>query len=101
SKHLDLDFLLPDHLPSETDRRLWAYLTHSQDDIYAKNTLTLLNILEQTAMCHSLPTEVLMKFAHDLYRINLEQGETIIWAGEKNKDVFILIEGELEAIAIQ
>ncbi len=99
--HLVEDFILPDHLPAETDRRLWQSLVQGENNVYANNTLSRLKLLEETAMCHSLPAEVLMKFAHGLYRIQLAAGETIIWAGEKNKDVFILIEGELEAVALQ
>lgn len=98
TEHSDSSAILPDELPTETDRRLWRYFTTGEPDEDALNTLSRLEILERTPMLRPLPAEVQLWLAHRMYRLKLSPGEPIIWAGEKNTDIFILIEGKLEIL---
>lgn len=84
-----------DDFPTETDRRLWQHLVLEQDDEMAANTLARLTVLEQLEMYRSLPAEVSLKIARDICRVLVAVGETIIWQGDENRDIYILITGEL------
>jgi hypothetical protein len=96
SKALQPGLPLQVHLPTETDRRLWKHIFLEEPDAGAVNTLHRLTLLDQADIYRPLPAEVMLELAHNLCRIKLAEGETVIWEGEINDDVFILIEGELE-----
>jgi hypothetical protein len=99
--HIDPKLAMQLHLPTETDRRLWKHIVLREPDESAANTLARLTLLAQADMYQSLPAEVLLQLAHNLCRIKLAAGETIIWEGQINDDVFILIEGQLEVFITQ
>ncbi len=99
--HLDPQLSLLRQLPTETDVRLWRHISlHGQDD-GAAQTLYRLELLDRTDIYRPLPAEVMLDLAHSLRRVKLAPGETIIWEGEQNDDVFILMEGRLEVCLTQ
>jgi hypothetical protein len=99
--HLDPDLDLLVDLPTDTDRRLWRHLTTEPTDRGAANTLQRLELLDQTDLYRSMPADVMLELAHNLCRIKLAPNETIIWQGELNDDVYILIEGRLQVFVKQ
>jgi CRP/FNR family transcriptional regulator, cyclic AMP receptor protein len=100
-EHLDPKIAMQIHLPTETDIRLWKHAFLQEKDEGAANTLYRLTLLDQTDIYRSLPAEVMLELAHNLCRIKLRPGETIIWEGGLNDDVYILIEGKLEVFVTQ
>jgi hypothetical protein len=86
------------HLPTETDRRLWLHLTQSTPDETAANTLHRLNILDRTDIYRSLPAHLMLELARLFSLVNFAAGETVIWQGERNDDVYFLISGRLQAL---
>lgn len=95
-KALTPGLALQTHLPTETDLRLWKHIFLEAPDEGAANTLYRLSLLDQADIYRPLPAEVMLELAHNLCRIKLAEAETVIWEGEVNDDVYILIEGELE-----
>src|SRR5690606_16844277 len=96
----DMTVDLPDDLPSTTDRRLWGFALEVSDDPVAELTLERLRLLDNTLIYRDLPVEMLLELAQKLYRVHLKEGDTIIWEGERNDDVYILVTGELK-ISVQ
>jgi CRP/FNR family cyclic AMP-dependent transcriptional regulator len=99
--HLDPDLDLHVDLPTETDRRLWRHLTTDPADQGVINTLQRLELLDRTDLYRPMPADVMLELAHNLCRIKLAPNETIIWQGELNDDVYILIEGRLQVFVKQ
>lgn len=90
-----------DDFPTETDRRVWQHLALDAADEAAANTLARLAVLEKMEMYRSLPAEVSLKMSRDICRVLVSEGETIIWQGDENRDVYILITGELHVFMSQ
>ncbi len=86
---------LESHLATETDKRLWMHVMYRADDTAAANTLKRLAMLDKTDIYSVLSSEVAMDVIRELRCVRLSTGETIIWQGEMNNDVFILSEGRL------
>lgn len=84
--------------PAETDRRLWAFITAGAEDRAAAQTLERLAALEQCPIFRPLPAEVLLDLAHQLYQVRLSTGEALIWEGELNSDVYVVVRGRLEVL---
>jgi len=101
AEHINPDLPLVQSLPTETDVRLWRHIAFGMKDEGAANTLYRLALLDQTDIYRPLPAEVLLELAHTLCRVRLAAGETIIWQGEPNDDVFILVKGELAVGLLQ
>ena len=99
--HIDPKLALQLHLPQETDRRMWRHIVLREHDGGALNTLYRLELLDQTDIYRTLPADVLLQLTQNLCRITLAPGETIIWEGVLNDDVFILLEGQLEVFVNQ
>jgi hypothetical protein len=100
-QHLPPTLQLPDHLPAETDRRLWQHAILGANDPAAANTLYRLQFLDKTDIYRPLPAEMLIDLARRFYQVNFEPGETVIWQDERNDDVYILLEGKLEVWVIK
>ena len=92
---LDPQLDVAGHLPTSTDQRLWRHVMDKAPDEGAANTLNRLTLLEQIDLYRPLPVEALLELAHTLCRVRLAAGETIIWEGEVNDDVYILHTGQL------
>jgi hypothetical protein len=90
---------LVDQLPTDEDRRIWQLATGEQADPAAARTLSRLKLLEGVDVFGSLPVEVLLPLAQRLYRLDLADGETVIWHGETNSDLYFLSQGRLEVWA--
>jgi len=82
--------------PSETDARLRRWLAGGIDDPEAAGTLDRLEVLERADIYRGLPAEILLELTHTLCRLKIPAGETILWEGSANDDVFILISGCLD-----
>jgi len=98
AEHLDPQLELATDLPAETDRRLWQYIVHQTEDEAAANTLYRLSVLDQTDIYRPVPAGLMLELAHLFCQAKYTPGETVIWEGERNDDVYFLIEGQLEVI---
>ncbi len=101
SSYADPGLLMHNHLPSETDRRLWRHVTLHEADDAAAHTLYRLTLLDQTDVFRSMPAESMLELVAGLCRVRLAAGETIIWEREINDDVFFLLTGRLEVLVSQ
>ncbi len=116
-----LEIRLPENYPS---RAIYACFKASQELAPVSTTLSryfykcyralLLGYLKQNhqailrdvqdasdlnwELFRTLSPEIQLEFAHKLYRVHYSTGESFVWDGENNNDVFILLEGQLEAI---
>jgi len=88
---------IEEHLISETDVRLYRHIVHGAVDEAAQNTLYRLTLLDQTDVFRPVPAETMLELARTFCKVYLAAGETIIWEGEINDDVFFLARGRLEA----
>ncbi|MGQ0602165.1 MAG: cyclic nucleotide-binding domain-containing protein [Anaerolineales bacterium] len=95
-EHLDPGLSLLRDLPTPTDARLWRRLVLRDEDAGAANTLHRLALLDQADIFRPLPAEVMLEITHNLCRVRLDTGEMVIWEGEVNDDVYLLVAGELE-----
>lgn len=91
-----------DHLATETDVRLYRHVLRGAGaeppDEAAEATLYRLTLLDQTDVFRPVPAETVLELARTFCKIHLEEGETIIWEGEVNDDVFFLAHGGLEVL---
>ena len=85
-------------LPSITDKRLWKFFTTGEADEEVANTVERFEILDRIPMLRPLPAELQLWLIHRMYRLKLDSSEPVLWMGEKNTDIFILLEGLLEII---
>lgn len=98
ANQLDPALELATDLPAETDRRLWQHVVHHTADEAAANTLYRLTVLDQTDVYRSVPAGLMLELAHLFCQAHYAPGEAIIWQGERNDDVYFLIDGQLEVI---
>jgi hypothetical protein len=85
-------------LRCETDARLYRHIVEGVDDAAAAATLARIEQLAASEVYGALPAELILKLTHLLYRLHLPAGETLIWQGSMNDDVFMLVEGQLEVL---
>ena len=96
--NLDSSLVALDHLPSETDRRLWQRVVEHGQDVAAANTLHRLELLDQTDIYRALPAELAIDLTYLLSQVHFAPRETVIWQGERNDDVYFLVDGNLEVL---
>jgi hypothetical protein len=101
AQNLEQGLSLPDPLPTETDRRLWQVVRQQADDEAAANTLERLRLLDQTDIYRALPAELMLQLVQRFCQVQFKPGEVIIWQGERNDDVYILLQGRLEVLVSQ
>ena len=87
-----------EHLTCDTDVRLFRHIVRGDVDEAAQNTLYRLTLLDQTDVFRPVPAETIIELTRSFCKIHLVPGETIIWEGEVNDDVFFLGSGSLEVI---
>ncbi len=92
------DDVVADNLPTETDRRIFRHVQFGDVDEAAEATLYRLELLERTDVFRPVPAESMLELCRRLCRIRLDRGETIIWEGEVNDDVFFLTRGKIEVL---
>ena len=90
-------------LPTETDKRLSAYVPSGEQDgchrdTVAANTLELLERLYRISVFDSLPAEIWLELVHRFLTVKLEEGDSLIWKDDVNHDVYILIRGGLAVL---
>lgn len=88
---------LPADLPTKADQLLWDFVGNPTDGPI-QNTVRVLEQLDALEVFRPLPPEVMLEISKKLYKVHYEVGETVVWDGEANNDVFILLQGHLEAI---
>jgi hypothetical protein len=101
TRQLDSSLDLLTDLPTETDRRLWQCVAQEKVDSAAAKTLYRLQVLDQTDIYRPLPAELMLELAHRFCLANFAPGEAVIWQGERNDDVYFLIDGKLDVILVQ
>lgn len=99
--YADPGLLIQAHLPTETDRRLWRHIALHEDDLAAAHTLYRLTLLDHTDVFRPMPAESMLELVASLCRVKLAPGETVMWEGDINDDVFFLILGRLEVLVSQ
>ncbi|MEW5958792.1 MAG: cyclic nucleotide-binding domain-containing protein [Chloroflexota bacterium] len=97
-EHIEPQPDLSADLPTDTDRRLWEHATRRTSDEAAANTLYRLGVLDRSDIYRPLPAGLMLELAHRFWQVNYRPGETVIWEGERNDDVYFLINGQLEVI---
>jgi hypothetical protein len=83
-------------LPTQSDRRLWAYIVDNKPDMAAAETLQRLELLEQIPIFRSLPAEILLTLAENFYRVKLDTGEALIRQDDTDRNVYILLDGTFD-----
>jgi hypothetical protein len=89
------------HLPGDTDRRLWQVVMQQSEDQAAANTLYRLEMLDKSDIYRSLPAELMLELAQRFCQVIYAPGEAVIWEGERNDDVYFLLEGQLDVVMTQ
>lgn len=92
------DHVVAENLPTESDRRIFRHIQFGDIDEAAEATLYRLELLERTDVFRPVPAESMLELCRRLCRIRLDRGETIIWEGEVNDDVFFLTRGKIEVL---
>jgi CRP-like cAMP-binding protein len=67
-------------------------------DPAARRTVECLTTLDALEGFRALPAEILVELTGSLCRLTCGEGETVIWEGSNNADVFILISGRLDVL---
>jgi len=83
---------------AEADVRLYRHVVGGAADAAAEETLMRLSLLERSDVFGAVPAESLLALSHALARVYLAAGETLLWEGEINDDVFLLADGELTSL---
>jgi hypothetical protein len=91
------DIQLPTDLPTDIDREIYQQAA-SPASVLLQNTIERLETIDQLELFRPLSPETQLEIALKLYKVRYQAGETLVWQGESNNDVFILLEGRLEAI---
>lgn len=86
-----------EHL-EESDRRLYTCALGTDDDVGARQVLARLELLEGAEVFSAVPASSLLALASLLCRVLVPRGDTLIWAQERNADVFFLAQGQLEVL---
>ena len=94
---LERDINVTALLLTETDRRLYEHIC-GREDSAALSTLERLAFLERSELFRALSAELLMDVAHAMFDVRLAAGETIIWQGEHQNDVYVPVEGALRFV---
>jgi CRP-like cAMP-binding protein len=85
-------------LPTETDKRLFKYFSTGAKDEEITNTIQRMEILDRIPMLRPLPADLHLWLIHRMYRLKVDSSEPVLWMGEKNTDIFILLDGLLEIV---
>jgi hypothetical protein len=89
---------LPEDLPTPEDRQMWLFLTDKAPGA-VQNTVRLLERFDALEVFRTFPPETILDLAQRCYEVRYSAGESLVWQGEGNNDVFILLDGRLEAVS--
>lgn len=84
-------------LPTPEDIQIWEYANDKKPGA-AQTTLDLFQQFDSLDLFRALPPETLVELGKKFYRVKFAAGETLLWEHETNNDVFVLIDGQLEAL---
>jgi hypothetical protein len=96
AERLDSIASVEEHLACETDARLYRHIVRGDVDEAAQATLYRLTLLDQTDVFRPVPAETVLELARTFCKVHVEAGETILWEGEVNDDVYFLAQGSLD-----
>lgn len=82
-------------LPDETDRRLWRVGAEGVIDQAALETLYRLELFNTVDALKHVPARKILDIVQAATFIFLEKDQVLIWEGERTRDVFLLLEGQL------
>lgn len=82
----------------DTDGRILRHVALGVADPAARRTVECLTTLDALDGFRMLSAEILVELAASLSRLTCGAGETVIWEGSENADVFILISGRLDVL---
>lgn len=85
-------------LPTETDKQLWKHFTTGESDEEINNTLERIEVLDRIPMLRPLSAELQLNLVHRMYILKMDSGDPVLWRGERNSDIFILVDGLLEIL---
>lgn len=88
---------LPNDLPTPADQDIWNYAGNPAPGI-SQTTLDLIQQFDKLEFFRNLPPETILELGKKFYTVHYAPGETIVWQNENNNDVFILLDGKLEAV---
>jgi hypothetical protein len=86
------------HLPAEADRRLWTHVMRGERDEAAAATLDRLAQLDKVGVFGSVPARAALEATRALVSVRFAAGDTIVWEGESNDDVFFVLEGAADVL---
>jgi len=98
TQHPLLEMDVAAHLPTETDCRLWKHVMHGTLDDAAALTLTRLESLDKTDVFRGIPTNAALEIVRNFCLVRFAAGETIVWEGDANDDVFFVVEGRADVL---
>jgi len=62
-----------------------------------QTTIDLFQQFDGPDIFRALPPETILELGKKTYEVIYETGETLVWENENNQDVFVLIDGKLDA----
>ncbi len=80
------------------DLRLYRVAAGATDDAAARDVLVRLELLEGAEVFAAVPASALLALVPLLCRVLVPSGQTLLWAGERNADVFFLSKGRLDVL---
>jgi len=89
---------VPRDLPTAGDQALWSAWMNGAVDLTTDHTLQLLNQLDTIDIFRNLSVSASIELAEHLFPVIYKEGETLVWQGEFNDDVFIPMDGQLEIL---
>lgn len=86
---------LPADLPTAADVALWDALGNTGDARTAR-TVQLFERFDRLDLFRVLPPEVILELGRKSYQVRYAAGEVVVWQGDLNNDIFILLRGQLQ-----
>ena len=82
----------------DTDLRILRHILLGTPDAPARRTVDCLATLDRIEGFRALPADILVELAAAFCHLKCDAGETVIWEGSNNSDVFILVSGGLDVL---
>ena len=86
---------VPEDLPTQADRQLWAW-HEGTAQAFVRISYDILACFDGLDLFRTLPPETVMDLGRKSCRVYYAAGEVLVWQGELNNDIFILVDGRLE-----
>jgi hypothetical protein len=82
----------------DTDGRLFDHVALGVTDVAAADTLTRLSVLWAVEIFSRLSPEVALSLIDSLAAVHVPPGQTVIWEGDNDLDVYCVQRGQVEVI---